>query len=374
MVLVHDYLVQMGGAERCVAAIAAALPNVPILTSVVQYETLLPHLQSANIFSSPLQRIGFIRNQFKKGLPFYPWAFRSFGVLDVPVVLISSSGFSKWIRCSNRSKSFCYCYTPPRFFWQTDQYLRHEVGSPAFRVLLRALMSAFRGADVRCARRIQHFIAISNCVRNRIQQIYHCDSVVVYPPVRVHHLSAGSHNGRYYLIISRLVGYKNIDLAIRAFNDNGKRLIIIGEGPDAPRLKQMAGRSIEFHGRLADQEVAEYLRKCQAVVFPGSEDFGIVPVEANACGKPVIAYAAGGALETIVDGETGLFFNEAEPEAINHKIQQLERIDWNQALMQRNAQRFSEEKFLRNLFGHIDQIAGTSYLGYARYPELPSQT
>ena len=287
-----------------------------------------------------------IHKHFKKLFPIYPFAFRSLPQVDADVVWVSSSGFAKWIRVADPAKTVCYCYTPPRFFWNADDYLDREVNQVVVKRIASGFLRVLRDWDYRCAQRIGQFVAISRCVQQRISDCYGRGSIVIYPPVNVDRFAAGGRAGDYYLVLSRLVGYKRIDLAVQAFNRLGEKLVVIGDGPDRARLQSVAGSAISFLGHRPDEEVRNYLEGCRALIFPGLEDFGIAPVEAQACGRPVIAFAGGGALETVVPGETGMLFEEQTVDSLVDAVQQSKTVSWSIERIRANALKFSKETFL----------------------------
>ena len=355
VILAHDYLIQMGGAERLFASMHRAWPAAPVYVSATDYNHLLPDFNEAEIHNTWMQRLPGIRTHYKKLFPVYPFAFKSFGRLDADAAVVSSSGFSKWLRFTPRTRVFCYCHTPPRFFWQTEQYLRNELQSELFKACVRLFVMWLRPSDYACAGKVHHFIANSNNVKNRIREFYGRDSVVIYPPVEVHRFRVTPRHEGYYLILSRLVSYKGIDRAVAAFLMNGKRLVIAGGGPDRARLEQLAGgaANIEFPGRVEDAEAMKLIENCRAFVLPGSEDFGITPLEAQSAGKPVLAFGDGGALETVVDGETGVMFTDPSPEGINAAVARLESISWDPGRIRRHAERFDEPNFIAAMQNYV---------------------
>jgi glycosyltransferase involved in cell wall biosynthesis len=359
LAIVHDCLIQMGGAERVVAAMAEAFPGAPILTSVTDRNRLLPELQGRCILNTWMDVLPGIRKHFKKYFFLFPAAFRSLGQVDADVTWISSSGFAKWLPLSQRTISICYCHTPPRFLWEADNYLRYEIPHIALRAVARCGVSLLRKSDYRCAQKIDHFVANSRCVQERIQKFYQRDSHIIHPPVNVQRFAIKTEADDYYLILSRLVEYKRIDLAVRAFNLLHKRLVIIGEGPDRQRLEQMAGPTICFVGGVSDNEAKRYLERCRGLVFPGREDFGIASVEAQACGKPVIALAADGALETVVPDETGVFFSHPTVHSLVDALERAERIKWAPHRIRKNAERFDKDVFLRKTTQFINGVIGS---------------
>ncbi len=357
IILGHDYLIQMGGAEKVVASLHRAWPNAPLYVSATDYSKLLPDFRTADIHNTWMQKLPGINTHFKKLFPIYPFAFKSLGKLDADAAVVSSSGFAKWMRFTPRTQVFCYCHTPPRFFWQTEDYLRNEVSSRLVKAVAKVFIPLLRRSDYKAAQRVTHFIANSECVQARIKKFYGRESVVIYPAVEVHRFDVQTDNDGFYLILSRLVSYKGIDRAVAAFAKSGKRLVIAGSGPDRERLEKLAAGAgnIEFRGRISDDEVKRLIERCYAFVFPGLEDFGITPVEAQAAGKPVLAYGDGGALETVIPGETGLFFKDPAPDAINAVVEEFERITWNPARIRANAERFAEEKFITAMKSLVEE-------------------
>jgi glycosyltransferase involved in cell wall biosynthesis len=349
----------MGGAERVVSVMAEAFPNARIFTSITDTSRLLPEFSGRQITNTWLNAVPGAKKHFKKFFMVYPAAFRSLKPIDANVTWISSSGYSKWVRLGHQTTSICYCHTPPRFFWEPDDYLRHEISDPALRALARRAVSKLRRLDYSCAQNIDFFVANSLCVQARIKQYYHRESEVIYPPVDVQRFSAQQEADDYYVVVSRLVGYKRIDRAVGAFNRLKKRLLIAGDGPDRKRLETMAGPTIRFLGRLSDEEVKCCLERCRGLIFPGREDFGIAPVEAQACGKPVIAFAAGGALETVIPQETGVLFPDPTEESLAEAVDRAERIGWSRRRIRENADRFSKKVFVRKTETFIERVTGT---------------
>lgn len=239
--LVHDFLIQMGGAERVVEVMAKAFPEAPIYTSATLGPHLFPVFASDRVHNSWMQRIPGLETIHKKLFFLYPFAFKSLGMSPTELAWISSSSFSKWIPKPKGTKFVCYCHTPPRYFWNADEYLRNEISNPILRRLVRWVMPAFRRSDLRQSRKIDLFLANSKNVQRRIRECYGRDSIVVYPPVDVGRFSVSERSDDFYLIVSRLVAYKQIDLAVKAFSGSGKNLVIIGDGPDRERLEGLAG-------------------------------------------------------------------------------------------------------------------------------------
>ncbi|MDF1812533.1 MAG: glycosyltransferase [Verrucomicrobiales bacterium] len=356
--LVHDFLIQMGGAERVVEVMAKAFPAAPIYTSATKSKNLFPVFQSGNVVNTWMQRIHSMDTLHKKLFFLYPLAFKSLRISESKdTVWISSSGFSKWIPKPDGAKFVCYCHTPPRFFWNPDEYLQNEISNPLLRSFVKSLMPLFRRSDKRQSDKIDVFVANSLNTQKRIKECYGRDSIVIYPPVDIDRFQVSEKKEPFYLVVSRLVSYKRIDLAVEAFTKAGLKLIVIGEGPDRERLESLAGDSIQFLGRAPEKVVEEKMAACAGFVFPGCEDFGITPVEAQACGKPVIAFRGGGALETVVEGETGVFFDDPEVASLSTAILEFEETDWDPAVIRTNAEKFSTERYLSETRALLNQVS-----------------
>ncbi len=297
--IVHDYLNQMGGAERVVAVFRQLFPEAPIYTTIVDEQKLLPELKSATIKTTWMQRIPGIQRYFKLFFWLYPMAVRSMKLDNYDLIISSSSAYAKGVKKPGHAVHVCYCHTPMRFAWDFDTYM-NDVSAPGFAKKISKLTTGLlRRWDRRNSRDVDLLIANSTIVKQRIRNCYDMASDLIFPPVDVNRFQqtvpVKPPEEDYFLIVSRLVSYKRIDLAVQACSAAGKKLIIIGGGPDKERLQAMAGSTVQFMGRLSDEEVTGYMANCKALLFPGIEDFGITPLEANACGRPVIAFRGGGA-------------------------------------------------------------------------------
>lgn len=347
LILAHDYLVQMGGAERVVAAMHSCFPSAPIYTSAVDRQGLWPELRNAEIRTSWMQHLPLVKHHthFKKYFMLYPSAFRSFGEVSADVAWISSSTFAKYLRPSPGTRTICYLHNTTRFLWQGESYLAGEVGFRPLQAFLKLLLPRLRAMDREATAKMDVLIANSRNVQRRIRENYGLDSIVINPPADTGRFELCPADEGYYLVVSRLLAYKDIALAVQAFSKASRRLIVIGEGPDRCRLESLAGPSVRFLGRLDDIETTRHYAGCRALIFPGEEDFGITPLEAMACGKPVIALAKGGALETVIDGETGILFTESTPESLIQAVASCETKTWNQQALRNHALTFSREHF-----------------------------
>lgn len=350
--LVASWLNQHGGAERCLEAAHEIFPGAPVFTSTYWPAAMPPAYRTWDIRVSFLNRLP-IANQ-RMLLPLYPLAFESFDLSGYDRVLSLTSAFAHGIHVPPGAKHFCYLFTPARFLWNYRDYVERERIGRLPRMVLPLFISTLREWDRRAAQRVTHFIAISEIVQQRIAKNYLRDSTIIYPPVQVDRFTVSTSHDDYFLILSRLVPYKRIDLAVQAFNDLGLPLVIAGDGRDRSRLQAMAKPNVRFLGRVSDAESCDLLARCRAFIFPGEEDFGITPLEANACGKPVIAFAGGGALETIVEGVTGEFFREPSAASLADVVSGFDDRQFDRAVIRRHAEKFSTQVFKDKIRQLID--------------------
>lgn len=354
--LVYDRVNKWGGAERVLLALHEIWPDAPLYTAV--YDPAgAPWAKDFKVVPSFLNRLPFAKKNHEKLALLMPLAFESFSFEGYDLVISVTSEAAKGIITKPETRHFCYCLTPTRYLWSGyeqyfDSAFRRLIGAPAVKYL--------RQWDLVAARRPDAMIAISDCVRRRIRKYYGRAAKVIYPPVDLERFKQGAKSGpessppikvqdNYFLIVSRLVPYKRVDLAVRAFNKLGIPLKIIGTGGEAEKLKKTAGPNIEFLGALTDREVLGYYRSCQAVVFPGEEDFGLVPLEAQACGRPVIALKAGGALETVVEGKTGRFFWPQTTDALVSVVKECLSQRFSVKDCRQNSQRFGQKLFRQKI-------------------------
>jgi glycosyltransferase involved in cell wall biosynthesis len=355
LVIVHDYLNQYGGAERVVEILHELYPDAPIYTSIYIPENLPDSFKNMNIKTSFMQKLPFINKLFKYYLMFYPKAFESFNLNEYDIILSSSSAFAKGIIPGTDSLHICYCYTPTRFIWNYSNYIKKENYGFIISRLLPLVIKKLKAWDLRTLKRIDHFISISESIKGKITKSYNRESDVIYPPVDCNMFKISEVNKNYFLIVSRLNSYKNIDLAVKAFSSLGLNLKIVGSGPFREKLEKMAGPSVEFLGRVSDEELIKLYSNCRAFIFPGEEDFGIAPLEAQASGRPVIAYAGGGALETIIENVTGVFFTENTVESLINTLNIFLKTEnnFNQNRIRENAMEFDKKVFKEKIESFI---------------------
>lgn len=343
--LVHDYLVAYGGAERTLAVMRRIWPDAPVFTSRLD-PTVVPPELGENVVTSFLQRLPSSPRLWPYFVLLCPAAFARFNLRGYDLVVSSASFAAKNVQVLGAH--LCYCYTPPRFLWGYERALNVRRLTPAARLALRAAEWQLRRWDLAAARRVDTLVAISQEVRQRIRACYAREARVIYPPLERQWLaaaSAGPQPGSFFLVVSRLLAYKRIDLAVSAFNRLGWPLVVIGDGPERARLERMARPNVRFLGFQPDATVADYLASCRAFVFPGREDFGLAPLEALACGRPVIAYAAGGVLEFMQDGVTGELFAEQSCDALIAALERAAARRYDTAACRAVAARFSSERF-----------------------------
>ena len=307
--IVHDWLTNMGGAEQVVINIHRCYQDAPIYTTFYTPKHLSNELKDIEVHTSHLQKKNKETINHKKYFPFMPMAFEDFDLNQYDVVISSSSSCAKGVLTKPGSIHICYCHSPMRYAWEKREEYLEGMGKLK-KKLVKILLHYMRIWDVASSNRVDYFIANSNEVKTRIQKHYKRDAIVINPPVRCNLFNISDIDGDYYLVLSRLVGYKRFDLAVQACKELNKKLIVIGEGPEEENLKKLSNgaENISFLGRLPDEDVKKYMAECKALIFPGEEDFGIVPVEAEACGRPVIAYGKGGVLDSVVDRKNRCIF------------------------------------------------------------------
>jgi glycosyltransferase involved in cell wall biosynthesis len=347
--IVHDFLNQFGGAERVVSALNEVYPEAPIYTSIYDESRLPAYFKTMDIRTSFMQKLPLISRWFKAYFMLYPLAFESFDLAEYDVILSSSSAYAKGIKKRPGQLHICYCYTPPRFIWRYENYIEGEGLAGWLKRLLPFLLEPIKQWDLATSRRVDCFVAISREVARRVREIYGRESDIIYPPVETAFFQPSAVDRDYYLVVSRLNHYKRVDLVVEAFNRLGLPLKIIGDGPARQRLERQAGPHIEFLGRRPDAEVKRSLAECRALIFPGEEDFGIVPLEANAAGRPVIAYRAGGARETVIDGKTGIFFGEQTPAALVAAVERFKFAVFDKGAIRRHALQFDKNVFKKKI-------------------------
>ena len=357
--LVHDWLVRMRGGEKCLEALCELFSHAHLFTLVHKRHALSETIERMPISTSFLQHLPLGVSHYQWYLPFFSLAIEQFDMSNFPLVISSSHAVAKGVRVHKDALHICYCHTPMRYIWdQYEQYFRSGRAGFAARAAMKALLPSLRRWDVQSSTRVTRFIANSQNVRERINRIYNRSAEVIHPPVDTHRFSLSNKDDGYFLIVSALVPYKRIDVAIQAFNTLGAKLIIVGSGIEEQRLKYIARSNIEFVGWVDDTKLAEYYEHCRALIFPGEEDFGIVPLEAMACGKPVVALARGGALETVIDSEsfaTGILFHQQSPEDLVAAVRKLDRRVFDPQRIRAHAQQFDRSVFKKQMLNYVER-------------------
>ncbi|MBI3361116.1 MAG: glycosyltransferase [Chloroflexi bacterium] len=349
LALIHDWLNQIGGAEDVLENLVRLFPGAPIYSSMYWPERMPASYREWDIRVSFMDRLPLVHRHHQPYLLLYPRAFESFDLSGHDLILSNKSGFCHGVRPAPGALHICYCLTPTRYVWGFDDYATREGMSAAARLSLRPFLPSLQKWDRAAAQRVDYFIAISSDVRRRIARFYERDSVVIYPPVDTARFAPAARHDDFFLVLGRLIPYKRADLAVAAFNELGLPLVIAGDGRDRPRLEVMAGPNIKFLGRVSDADAADLMARCRAFIFPGLEDFGIAPVQAMAAGRPVIAFAGGGALDTVVEGKTGLLFREQAPECLAAAVRALDDAQFNPAAIRKHAETFDKSAFDRQL-------------------------
>lgn len=353
--LVHDYLVQYGGAERVLEAFTEIFPRAPIFTMVYDKKLMNDAFSDRKIYTSFLQKIPFIGSHHRLFPLLMPMAIEQFSLSDFDIVLSDSNSYAKGAITSPKTLHITYCHTPMRYAWDDcHKYLREFKYSNLTKKLVPFAMNYIRLWDRISADRPDFYIANSDFVASRIKKYYNKASEVINPPVNMKNFRISENVGNYYFMAGRALAYKRFDIVIDAFNALGLPLKIMGKGPEMKDLKKRSNDNIEFLGYLEDKEMAGFYSRCKAFIFPSEEDFGITPLEAMASGRPVIAYRGGGALETVIEGKTGLFFNKQTPQAVINIIKTLDSNKFNPAAIRAHAEKFDKEIFKDKIRNYIE--------------------
>jgi glycosyltransferase involved in cell wall biosynthesis len=360
--LVHDYLMQgLRGAERVLAAIHELYPAAPVYTLLYDEEVMQPLCAGWEVRTSFLQRLPAARRLHRRLAPLMPRATESLRLEEYDLVLSTSSAWVKSVRFRPDAVHVCYCHSPARFLWfWSEEYLRTMPGGPLARAAARRMLGRLRRWDRATCGRPTRYIANSRLVQGRIREFYGCDSALIYPPVDTDRFLPEDRDEDYFLTVSALNPYKRVDLAVEACTRLGLPLVVVGEGPERARLQGMAGPTVRVLGRCDDEQVRALVAGCRAFLMPQEEDFGIAAVEAQSAGRPVLAYGAGGALETILPDETGLFFPEQTPESLMDALQRFGRSRFDKRRIRQNALRFSKEKFQREYQAEVARVVGAA--------------
>ncbi|MBU7585845.1 MAG: glycosyltransferase [Nostoc sp. TH1S01] len=353
--LVHDYLTQRGGAERVFELLCRRYPTADVFTSLYDAQKTID-LGERIVNTTFLQKIPGAAKYFRMMAPFYFPAFRALDLEDYDLIISSSTSFAKAVRKRPDAHHVCFCHNVTRFLWDTETYLREYGDYRYFAPLIERIFQLMRQVDLKYSQEPDLYIANSSVVAKRIEQIYGKPAIVVNYPIDTSNFVYSDTKEDYYLASARMISYKRLDIIVEAFNWLGWRLLISGDGPEQARLKAKALNNIEFLGHVSDRQRKDLFAKAKSVIVAALEDYGLVPVEANASGTPVIAYGAGGVLDTQIHGETGVFFKRQSPDSLQAALLESGRITWNYENIRNHAvNNFSEPVFFRKVEQLIDQ-------------------
>lgn len=349
----------MRGGEKVLEVLCELYPEATLCTLLHNRGAMSRIIENMNIQTSFVQNLPFKEERYRQYLPLFPRAIESFDFSGYDLIISTSHCVAKGAKPVGNALHICYCHTPMRYVWdQYPEYFAKGRAGVVTRTAMALVAPGLRNWDVRTSSRVHFFIANSDNVAKRIERYYARAADVIHAPVDTSRFKILAKPLNYYLMVTALVPYKRVDLAIEAFNQLGQRLVIIGSGPDEERLKRMAAGNVELLGWESDDVLAKFYSNCRALIFPGVEDFGIVPLEAMASGRPVIAYAAGGALETVVgkgDQPTGVFFHEQTAASLKNAIKEFESREFDPQAIRRHAEKFDRKRFKQKIHGYIQE-------------------
>lgn len=346
--LIHDHLAQDGGAEKVLKVLADLYPEAPIYTLLYEKKNADKYFKNRHIETSIIQKLPGGIKHYQWYMPFMPMAVEFFDLRNYDLIISDASAFAKGIITSSDTLHICYCHTPTRYLWDyTHQYISELKYNKYFKKIISLVLNYIRLWDRAAADRVDVFIANSKTVQKRITKYYRRESEIIYPPVEMEKFSIADEQDNYFLIGGRLAPYKRVDIVVEAFKKTGRKLKIFGDGVDVKRLKKIAFgyENIEFLGRVDDEKKAELYKKCLAFINPQEEDFGITVIEAMASGRPVIAYRKGGATETVIEGETGMFFSKQTAESLMEILNGFDAKKFNPQKIRQQAEKFSTKRF-----------------------------
>jgi glycosyltransferase involved in cell wall biosynthesis len=355
--LFQDYLAQNGGAERVTEAIHQTLPEAELHTTMAVPERISGYLRQLDAKTTWMQALPAKAKYYRHYFLFYPFAVESAHLEEYDLIVSSCCGYAKGVKRGEGGVHVCYCHNPMRWVWRFPEYMARERVSEPAKFFLRLMMQALKQWEVRAATRPDYYIANSHIVAKRLKDAFGIDAPVIEPPIVTSRFRISHSTEDYYLTLSRLSAYKRIDLAIEACTRTGRRLLVIGDGPDRERLKAFAGPNVLFLGRQSDAAVAKFASRCRALIFPGEEDFGMAPLEVNAAGRPVVAYGAGGATETVVPGLNGVLFREQTTESLIEALERFECQSWDPAAIRRHAQRYDIHVFQDRMLDFLHRVS-----------------
>lgn len=353
--LIHDWITNVSGAEKVLLNLKELYPQADIYTSVYKSENA-KIFNKYQIHTTYLNNYSIFKNKREALIPFAPLAFESLDLSKYELVISDTTFASKGVITKPDAVHLCYCHTPTRYLWEANIDKRASNGT--FSCIRKNISHKLKIWDYAASQRPDYYLANSKTVQSRIFKYYRRKSEVIYPPVDIakFKLLSNYSDKNYYLFVSRLIEYKRADVVVKAFNDNGLKLIVAGDGPLKRQLERKAQKNIKFVGRVSDSDLTNLYQSAKAFIFAAEEDFGIVPIEAMACGKPVIAYNKGGASETVIDGRTGVFFDRQEPDSINRALKKFENMSFDRKIIRSRAEEYTTQKFKDSFSFYVNKI------------------
>jgi len=355
--LVHDYLTQSGGAERVFELLCKRFPDADIFTSLYNPSNTID-LSKRSVTTTYLQALPGASHYFRMLAPFYYPAFQALDLQDYDLIISSTSSFAKAVRKRSDAYHICFCHNVTRFLWDTETYLREYKDFKKFYPVLEKIFRLMRKADLHYGQSPDLYIANSSTVAQRIRDTYEKEAHVVNYPIDISRFQFSEEKDNYYLVSARLLSYKKVDIIVEAFNRLGWNLLVMGKGPEMRRLKQGASDNIQFLGHVSDEKRRKLFARAKGVIVAALEDYGLVPIEANACGTPTITYGEGGVLDTQIPGKTGVFFEQQTAESLTKALHQAERTQWDPSYMRNHAlTHFTEAVF----FDKVNKVLDSAY-------------
>ena len=369
--VVHDYFTQHGGAEKVAGELHNLVPQADVFATVALDKYVPASIPRQKLQTSWMQNLPRIEDLYRLYFPLYPLGIQSLDLSPYDLVISSSSGYGKGVRTRKDALHVCYCHTPMRWVWRYDDYVRREKMNVSKRFLLPMALKGLKAWDIDAARQPDQYVANSKYVAKRIRECYEREAVVIPPPIDASRFVIRPEQDDYYLVLARQVSYKRIDLAVSACNRLGKRLVVIGSGPENEKLRALAGPTVTMLGHVSDAEATRYAGECRALIFPGEEDFGMAPLELAAAGRPTIAFRAGGALETIVEDSTGIFFDRQDVGSLADALVRFETMSWNPQVLRTHALRFDVSQFRRKFYDLLSALGFPVSLDAVESPRRP---
>lgn len=361
--LFQDYLAQFGGAERVTEALHQALPQADLHAALFVPEKMSPYLRKVGAQTTWMQHLPAKSKLYRHYFLFYPFAIESARVSGYDVVVSSCCGYAKGVKRGKNAVHVCYCHNPMRWVWRFKEYMAKEKFDAPTKLILRGMVEGLKRWEMKAAQRPDYFVANSHIVARRLKDAFGVEATVIEPPIQTSRFWISKNVEDYYLILARLVPYKRIDIAVEACTRTGRRLVVIGDGSDRERLQSLAGPTVSFLGRQPDEEVSRIASHCRALIFPGEEDFGMAPLEVNAAGRPVVAYGAGGATETVFERVNGLLFKDQNADCLIAALERFESYTWDPQSIRKIALRYDIRLFQERFLDFLGNVA-PSMRGY----------